>query len=413
MPEITRADVETLDQQDPLARLRTAFELPANQLYFNGNSLGAMPRAISQRLRDFAEKEWGQQIVRGWVTQGWYEMPQRVGGKIARLIGAAEDEVIVTDTTSINIFKLAVAALGFKSGRTKIVTTRDIFPTDIYILEGVVNILAGRAELCVVESEKLCSTIDQQTALVVLSPVNYKSGALFDMAKMTAQIQTQGAMVLWDLSHSCGAHEVDLHRIDADFAVGCGYKFLNGGPGAPAYLYVAHRWQQNLQQPLTGWKGHAAPFAMSPEYRPAEGVTRLLCGTHPVIAMTCLEQAVDLFGTVEMSQVQQKSRRMGDLFITLAEQRCADYGLTLLSPKDSTCRGSQVSFQHPGGYAIVQSLIEKNVICDFRAPDVVRFGITPLYQKYTDVWDAVECLVDLLKSGAWQERDQKPSATVT
>lgn len=413
MTELTQDYFEQLDRQDPLAPLREQFVLPEGTLYFNGNSLGAMPRAMTRRLMDFTEQEWGHEIVRGWVTQGWYGLPQRIGAKIAGLIGAAEDEVIVSDTTSVNIYKLALAALQLKPGRTGIVTTQDIFPTDIYILEGVQSTLPGKVELSLTDADAVLQAVDQQTALVVLSPVNYKSGALYDMAQMTTQIQAQGALVLWDLSHSCGAHLVDLNGIGADFAVGCGYKFLNGGPGAPAYLYVAKRWQQQIQQPLTGWKGHANPFAMSPHYIPAEGITRMLCGTHPVVAMTCLEVAVDLFAGADMAQVQAKSRRMGELFITLAEQCCAAYGLELLSPKDSTQRGSQVSFSHHSGYALVQALIGRQVICDFRAPDVVRFGITPLYQKYQDIWQTVTILHEILATEQWRNYPAAPTATVT
>ena len=257
MSNLTKQYFEQLDQQDLLAPLRQEFSLPEGMLYFNGNSLGAMPRGMKQRLQDFAEQEWGEQIVRGWVTQGWYQMPQRVGAKIASLIGAAADEVIVSDTTSVNIYKLAIAALDLKPERRKIITTRDIFPTDIYVLQGVSKTLPERAELQVIESDQILDSIDEQTALLVLSPVNYKTGELFDMAAVTAEAHKRGAMMLWDLSHSCGAHQVDLSGIGADFAVGCGYKFLNGGPGAPAYLYVAKRWQSEIQQPLTGWKGHA------------------------------------------------------------------------------------------------------------------------------------------------------------
>lgn len=410
MQKLTRAYFEDLDRQDPLASIRAEFDLPEGTLYFNGNSLGAMPAGITRRLQDFAEQEWGRQIVRGWVTQGWYEMPQRIGAKIAPLIGADADEVIVSDTTSVNIYKLAVAALALKPGRTRIVTTRDIFPTDIYILQGVAGTLA---ELTVVEADEVIDAVDEETALVVLSPVNYKSGELFDMPQVTAAVRERGALMLWDLSHSCGAHLVDLKGIGADFAVGCGYKFLNGGPGAPAYLYVAKRWQPQIEQPLTGWKGHANPFAMSPEYEPAEGVTRMLCGTHPVIAMTCLEQAIDIFGAVDMEQLQSKSRQMGDLFIALAEQQCMAHGLDLISPKNSSKRGSQVSFRHAQGYAIVQAMIAENLICDFRAPDVIRFGITPLYQSYTDIWDAVDLLSQILLTESWRNQPDSPTASVT
>ncbi len=413
MLDITKQEVEKLDQQDPLAQLRENFYLPEGVLYFNGNSLGAMPLGMTKRLQDFAAQEWGEQIVRGWVTQGWYQMPQRVGAKIAALIGAAENEVIVSDTTSANIYKLAVAALNLQPARHKIITTRDIFPTDIYVLDGVSKTLPDQVELETVVSDQIIEALDEQTALLVLSPVNYKSGELFDMAAVTEAAHKRGAMILWDLSHSCGAHQVNLNAIGADFAVGCGYKFLNGGPGAPAYLYVAKRWQSGIRQPLTGWKGHANPFAMSPDYEPAEGITRMLCGTHPVIAMTCLEQAVDLFEGVDMAMIEHKSRQMGDLFIALAERECKKYGVALLSPKDSTQRGSQVSFRHAEGYAIVQALIEKNVICDFRAPDVVRFGITPLYQKYRDVWDAVTILSHILEAESWRQQPGTPVSTVT
>lgn len=411
MAALERQYFESLDQQDSLACFRSRFELEEGLLYFNGNSLGAMPSGMSQRLQSFAENEWGRDIVRGWNTQGWYEMPQRVGDKIAPLIGADAGEVIVADTTSINIFKLAVAALKLKPGRSKIITTNDNFPTDIYILQGLVATLPDKVELMVVDPADLETSVDENTALVLLTPVNYKSGALFNMAAVTTRVQQQGALMLWDLSHSCGAHPVALNAINADFAVGCGYKFLNGGPGAPAYLFVAKRWQADIEQPLTGWKGHANPFAMSTDYVAAEGITRMLCGTHPVTALTCLETAIDIFSEADMEQVTGKSRQMGDLFIELMEATCKDYDLSLISPRDASLRGSQVSFKHNEAYALVQALIERKVICDFRAPDVLRFGITPLYQRYVDVWDAVAQLQNILESGAWrQERFDSRSA---
>lgn len=413
MAVLERQYFESLDQQDSLAPYRDRFELEEGLLYFNGNSLGAMPRGMSQRLQSFAEDEWGRDIVRGWNTQGWYEMPQRVGDKIALLIGADAGEVIVADTTSINIFKLAVSALRLNPGRSKIITSNDNFPTDIYILQGLAKTLSDNAELVVVDPVDIGASVDENTALVLLTPVSYKSGALFDMEAITEKVQQRGALMLWDLSHSCGAHLVDLNGINADFAVGCGYKFLNGGPGAPAYLFVAKRWQAEIEQPLTGWKGHATPFAMSPDYVAAEGITRMLCGTHPVTGLTCLEHSIDIFADVDMSEVTAKSRRMGNLFIELMKVNCSDYGLSLISPKEASQRGSQVTFKHSDAYSLVQALIERQVICDFRAPDVLRFGITPLYQRYVDVWDAVAKLQAILESGIWQEQRFKNRSAVT
>lgn len=409
---LTRESFENLDKDDQLAYCRDLFDLSPNLVYLNGNSLGAMPKSVTGKLKELAEKEWSGGLIRSWLTSSWYEMPQRIGDKIARLIGAGPGEVIVADSTSVNLFKLVAAALNKQKPRYKIVADTENFPTDLYVLQGLASMLP-QVELVLAERDQLEQLVDENTAILVLAQTAYKSGELYDMEAVTALAQSKGALMLWDLSHSCGAFPVDLNGVGADLAVGCGYKYLNGGPGAPAYLYVAKTLQADLKQPLAGWMGHADPFAMSLEYQPAEGIRSMLCGTHPVIGMASLEQGVDLFGDIDMQLVVMKSRQMGELFIRLVEERCSDYGFKLASPRDSSKRGSQVSFQHDQAYAIMQALIERDVIGDFRAPDCIRFGFTPLYLRYVDIWRAVDRLEEVMENALWNDEKYKSKNAVT
>jgi kynureninase len=402
----TLHDCITLDAQDPLASLRQQFDLPEGVIYLDGNSLGAMPRSTAQRVQQVVQQEWGDGLIRSWNTAGWITLPQRVGDKIGRLVGAAPGELVVADSTSVNLYKVLNAALRIVRAdapqRTRIVSERHNFPTDLYIAEGLAREMG--LELVLVEADEIAQQLDEHLAVLMLTQVNYRTGRLHDMAAVSQAAHDAGALVVWDLAHSAGALPVDLNGAGADFAVGCGYKYLNGGPGAPAFVWVNPRHAGRFWQPLSGWMGHAAPFEFSPGYRPGEGIARYRCGTPAVIAMSALECGVDTVLAADMAQIRGKSIALTELFIELVEARCAGHGLTLASPRAAAQRGSQVSFSHPdAGYPMMQALIARGVIGDFRAPDILRFGFTPLYTRYTDVWDAVEHLVQMLQSGEWRD----------
>ncbi len=410
---ITRDAVAALDASDPLAPLRDRFYLPEGVIYLDGNSLGPLPRQTHGRLAQVIEGEWGNGLVRSWNAAGWIELPQRIGDKLARLIGAHPGEVIVTDSTSINLFKVLAGALALRPGRRAIVSERENFPTDLYMAQGLIALLGGRHTLRLVEADEIADAIGADTAVVMLTHVNYRSGRLHDMAAITRLGHAHDVLVIWDLAHSAGAVPVDLNGAQADFAVGCGYKYLNGGPGAPAFLFVAQRHQAGFRQPLAGWLGHAQPFAFEGQYQPAEGIARALCGTPPVLSMAALECGVDIALEAPMAAVRAKSLAMTDLFIALVEQRCASHGLLLRTPREHARRGSQVCFAHPDAYPIMQALIAQGVIGDFRAPDILRFGFAPLYLRYADVWDAAYILAHVLDTRAWDRPEFKKQAKVT
>ncbi|MGL1833881.1 kynureninase [Rhodocyclaceae bacterium SMB388] len=411
----TRSFLVQRDAEDPLRGFRARFALPTGVIYLDGNSLGARPVATGERLRHAIEHEWGQDLIRSWNSADWINLPARVGDKIGRLIGARDGETVVADSTSVNLFKVLAAALALRPGRHRIVSQRDNFPTDLYMAQGLAGFLGKGHELVLLpddpDVETVESALDDDTAVLMLTHVNYRSGRIHDMERLTTAAHAAGALTIWDLAHSAGALVVDLNAVHADFAVGCGYKYLNGGPGAPAFLWVAERHQNGFSQPLSGWMGHAAPFAFDADYSPAPGVARYLCGTPPVLATTALESGVDLMVEADMTQIRHKSVALTELFIERVEVRCP--GLTLASPRDSRIRGSQVSFHHPQGYALMQALISRGVVGDFRAPDIVRFGFAPLYVGYCDVWDAVETLSDLLSTGAWDRPEFHARAAVT
>jgi kynureninase len=409
---ITIAEVRAWDAEDPLRHFRQRFDLPEGVIYLDGNSLGAAPSAVHARLASVMADQWAEGLVRSWNRHDWIGAPTRVGGKIARLIGARPNEVIVADSTSVNLFKLIVAALTHQAGRKVIVTEQGNFPTDLYVAQGVEALMAG-VSLRVRPGDQLVEAIDQDVALVMLTHVHYRSGARHDMAAITRAAHHAGALVLWDLSHSAGAVEVDLAAAQADLAVGCGYKYLNGGPGAPAWLFVAERLQEALASPLTGWMGHADPFGFEGDYRPAAGIGRFLCGTPPMLSLLALECGVDLFAEADMAEVAAKGQRLCSLFIERVEARCAGHGLALVTPRDPATRGSHVSFAHPDAWPIMQAMIERGVIGDFRAPDVLRWGFTPLYLSYEDVWRATEILQEVLDSGAWREPRFQTRSRVT
>jgi kynureninase len=358
---------------------------------------------VRGRLDAAVGEAWARGLIRSWNAADWIGAPARIGAKIAPLVGAAADEVIVADSTSVNLYKLLAAALGRQraSGRSVIVTEPGNFPTDLYVAQGLTGLVDG-ASLRVRPAAELAAALDEDVAVVMLTHVHYKTGTRHDLARITAQAHAAGALALWDLSHSAGAVAVDLAGAGADLAVGCGYKYLNGGPGAPAWLYVARRLQGELSSPLTGWMGHDAPFDFDDDYRPAPGLGRFLAGTPPILGMTALEAGVDLFADIAMADVEAKGQRLANLFVAQVEDRCAGHGLALATPREPARRGSHVSFAHPHAWPIMQALIARGVIGDFRAPDILRFGFTPLYLGYEDVWRAVEALREVLASGAWR-----------
>lgn len=404
-------DLDALDRADPLRGFRERFAVPKDVVYLDGNSLGCLPRATTARVADVVEREWGEGLIRSWNQAGWIALPRRVGDKIARLIGARAGEVIVADSTSVNLFKALSGALGLRPDRRVILTEEDNFPTDLYIAEGVAALLG--AELRRVPGDAIEDALDDRVAVVSLTQVSYRTGRMHDLMRITKRAHAAGALMLWDLAHSAGAMPVDLDGCGADLAVGCGYKYLNGGPGAPAFLFVAERHQAAFRSPLSGWMGHAEPFAFAPGYRAAEGIARALVGTPPILSLAALEVGVDLALEADLGDVRAKSEALGETFITLVEGDCAGLGLRLASPRDPKQRGSQVCFAHDEGYAIMQALIARGVIGDFRAPDILRFGFAPLYARFADVGHAVRHLREVLQHREWDRPEFKRRATVT
>ncbi|WP_128893444.1 kynureninase [Erythrobacter sp. HKB08] len=397
------------DAADPLRDYRSRFDLPEGVIYLDGNSLGALPKATRERIGHVVDSEWGRDLIRSWnpteAGGDWIAMPQRIGAKIAPLIGAREHEVIACDSVSVNLAKLIGAALHMRPDRKVVLSEPGNFPTDLYMVQGspAEQRLAGR--------DAILDALDEDVALLMLTHVHYKTGEMFDMAALTRAAQEVGALVLWDLSHSGGAVPVDLDGCGADFAVGCGYKYLNGGPGAPAYAYVAERHHDALVNPVSGWMGHAAPFEFSDEYRPAPGVTRLLAGTPPILSMAALESGVELVAEIGMERLVGKSRHMSEFFRAAMAEHCPD--LACVSPQDPARRGSQLSFRHPEAYALCQALIARGIIGDFRAPDILRFGFAPAYVGFEDAAKAVLALAEILDSGEWDCEEFKRRAAVT
>ena len=413
----TLADCRALDARDPLAAARERFVLPEGVIYLDGNSLGALPKATEPRVREVIAAQWGKDLIKSWNLHDWIGLPRRVGAKIARLIGAKDHEVVVADSTSLNVFKALHAALGHQPGRRVILSDDGNFPTDLYMAQGLAELLDDKHELVVVPADQIASALGGDVAVLMLTEVDYRTGRRHDMKALTKAAHDAGALTLWDLAHSAGAFPVDLNGCGADFAVGCGYKYLNGGPGAPAFIYVAERWQDTATQPLFGWMGHDAPFAFDLDYRPRQGaareIERFLVGTPPILSLVALEAGLDQYAGIDMAEIRRKSIALGDLFIALVEQELSGHGLTLASPRDGALRGSQVSFRHPDGYPIMQALIARGVVGDFRAPDILRFGFTPLYVGYQDVWEAVQRLRAVMAEGAWRKPEFHQRAAVT
>jgi kynureninase len=414
----TRTHCLTLDAQDPLAPLRNQFALPAGVIYLDGNSLGARPVAALARAQAVIAEEWGNGLIRSWNSAGWADLSQRLGNRLAPLIGARDGEVVITDTTSINLFKVLSAALTVQRERAPsrkvIVSEASNFPTDLYIAEGLTELLQQGYSLRLVNSpDELPQAIDQDTAVVMLTHVNYKTGYMYDMQAQTALSHECGALAIWDLAHSAGAVPIDLHQAGADYAIGCTYKYLNGGPGSQAFVWVNPALVDVVTQPLSGWFGHTRQFAMESRYAPSQGIARYLCGTQPITSLAMVECGLDIFAQTDMASLRAKSLALTDLFIELVESRCAAHDLTLITPREHARRGSHVSFEHPEGYAVIQALIARGVIGDYREPRIMRFGFTPLYTSFAEVWDAVEILGEILDQKIWDQPQFKVRHSVT
>ena len=398
-----------LDAADPLASYRDRFVLPEDTIYLDGNSLGCLPKDTPARIAEVVAHEWGRDLIGSWNTADWIVMPQRIGGKIAPLIGAAPHEVIACDTVSVNLFKLIAAALKMQPGRKVVLSEPGNFPTDLYMIEGLEK--QGLATRRLAERDRIMEALDDDVALLLLTHTHYKTGAVFDMAELTRAAHDKGALVLWDLSHSVGAMPIDLDGCEADFAVGCGYKYLNGGPGAPAFAYVAERHHASLAQPLTGWMGHARPFEFLDDYAPAPGTDRLLCGTPPILALAALEVGVDLIAEIGVERLFAKSQALSEFFRECLSER--GIALELVSPEDPERRGSHLSFRHENAYALSQALIARGVVGDFRDPDILRLGFAPAYLRFEDMAKAARTLADILETGEWKRPEYSERSAVT
>ena len=433
----TLQDCQALDAQDALRPLRDRFALPAGVIYLDGNSLGAQPKAAAARVAEVVTQEWGKDLITSWNKAGWITLPERLGNQFAPWIGVGEGELMFTDTTSINLYKVLSAAARIaredSPSRKKVISERSNFPTDLYIAQSVCQEYG--LELVLLEPEEIAAALQSDVAISMLTHVNYRTGAMHDMAAVTAAAHAQGILCIWDLCHSAGAVPVDLKGANADFAVGCSYKYLNGGPGSPAFVWAHPRLINRFWQPLSGWFGHSEPFKFVPDYHPAQGIQRYLCGTQPMISMSVLQCGIDIYTEAEqfggMAALRAKSLALTDLFIQLVEERCQGYGLSLATPRDHAARGSQVCLtreeglgvdgKDSGAYAIIQALIARGVIGDFRKgdggtgkhKDILRFGFTPLYVGFEDVWNAVEHLRQVLESGEWKRTEFNTINAVT
>ncbi len=394
-------ETQALDYADPLAFARARFRLPKGVIYLDGNSLGALPAATAKALARAVDQEWGVDLIASWNRHEWIDAPSRVAAKLAPIVGARPEELLIADSTSICLFKLLAAAVRARPGRNTVLTEADNFPTDLYVAQGLVR-LWPHLRLKAVEAEQIAGAIDDDTAVVSLTHVNYRTGQRYDMAAINAAAHKAGALTLWDLSHSAGALALDLNAAGCDLAVGCGYKYLNGGPGAPAFVFVARDIQAELETPLPGWMGHAEPFAFALEYASAPGMLQWLTGTPSILALTALDAGLDTFAGVAMADIEAKGARLTQLFIDEVEARCGDE-VRLAGPRKARERGSQVSFAHPQGYAVMQALIDRGIIGDFRAPDLIRFGFAPLYNRFEEAVGAAEGIADILTTRAWDD----------
>jgi kynureninase len=407
---VTPDEARQLDTKDPLAFARGRFRLPDNKIYLDGNSLGALPVAAASALANTVERQWGEDLIASWTKHDWIDWPTRIAARLGPIVGAQSNELLIADSTSVCLFKLLAAAVRARSDRQTIVTQRHNFPTDLYAAQGLADMLGLAVKAA--DSDEIVDAIDTDTAVVTLTHVDYRSASICDMKAINAVARAAGALVVWDLSHSAGAIELGLDAADCDLAVGCGYKYLNGGPGAPAFIYAAERLQETLGSPLQGWMGHAEPFAFDDAYRPASGMLKFVTGTPSILALAALEAGLATFDGVAMRDVAAKSRSLSQLFVDEVEARCGSE-VRLASPRDPMHRGSHVVFAHPNGYAVMQALIARGVIGDFRAPDLMRFGFAPLYNRYVDVVRAAETLARVLATREWDEPRFKQRSKVT
>lgn len=402
-----RAVFEALDREDPLGAARAAFALPDDLIYLDGNSLGAMPTRVPARLERVLHDEWGAGLIRSWNAADWVSATRRVAAALARLVGAHADEIALADSTTVNLHKLLIAALDLRPARERIVVIDGDFPTDRYIAAAIAE--RRGLELQSVAPDAVEDALDDRTAVLVASHVSYRSGRRFDAPSITARAHQHGALVIWDLSHSTGAVPVDLHAWDADLAVGCTYKYLNGGPGSPAYLFVSRRLIDiGAASPIPGWFGHDDPFAFTADYQPAGSADRFLAGTPPILSTLALEEALTLWDEVDLGEVTAKTRALTERFIDLADTHLVPLGADVASPRDADGRGGHVALRHDGGYAVMGALVERGVIGDHRPPDLLRFGLSPLTTRYVDVWDAVEVIRSVLASGVWRDIGRAP-----
>jgi kynureninase len=400
-----------LDADDPLREMRERFVLPDGVIYLDGNSLGALPKATSPYLFDVIERQWGEDLITSWNKHGWIEWPQRIAARLAPILGAKPNELLIADSTTICLFKLLGAAIAARPGRKVLLTEEGNFPTDVYAAEGLIKLFAG-LELKAVPAAELAAAVDAETAVLFLTHVNYRSGVRHDMRALNAAAHEVGALTLWDLSHSTGAMRLDLNGSGCDLAVGCGYKYLNGGPGAPAYLYIAEHLQEGLHSPLPGWMGHADPFAFGPSYSPAPGINRFLTGTPSILGLAALEAGIDTFEGIDIANIEAKAAALTSFFIEAVEQLCGGE-LRLAVPRESEGRGSHVCFAHQQGYAIMQALIARGIVGDFRPPDLMRFGFAPLYNRFEEAWRTAVALAEVITGNEWDHPDYRRKQIVT
>lgn len=402
----------SLDEADPLRAMRGRFALPDDIIYLDGNSLGPLPVGCAERVHKAVESEWGRNLITAWNRDGWVDLPVKIGERIAGLIGAAPGTVRVADSTTINVFKVLAAALELKGNRGIVLSDTGNFPTDLYVAHGI-EAAHPDISLKLVAPDAVTDAIDDGVAVVMLTEVDYRTGRKHDMAAVTKKAHAHGALVIWDLAHSAGAFTVDLEGAGADFAVGCGYKYLNGGPGAPAFYYAAERHHGSMQPLLAGWFGHAAPFAFELGFRPAQGIDRLRVGTPPVLSMTALDAALDVFDATDMASIEMKARALTDFFIACVTPFADELGLGLATPRDAAARGSHVSWRHEQAYPVMQALIDRGVIGDMRAPDILRFGFAPLYNSFDEVARAAQTLETILRDRSWDTPDFHARKAVT
>jgi kynureninase len=410
---LDQASCQQLDNEDPLAYCRGRFDLPEATIYLDGNSLGAMPSSLPGVMNRTLHDEWSSDLIQSWNKAEWAQLSQRLGDQLGSLVGAAQGQIVVCDTTSANLYKAIHAACNLRPDRNVILTQADNFPTDLYIIEGAIGGVARDMRCDTVAQQDICSALDDRVAVLVVSHIDYKTGEILPMLEITEAAHRAGALVIWDLCHSAGVLPIVLDQCEVDFAVGCTYKYLNAGPGAPGFIYAAQRHIEQISQPLTGWWGHADPFAFEDRYRPAADIKRFLCGTQPVLALKGVACGLGTYSDVSLAQVREKSKSLCELFIRLVHQQCPDSGLILVGPENSEQRGSQVSYAFEQGYAVMQAMIERGVVGDFRAPNLMRFGLAPLYIRYEDVWNAVQCLKTCLQQKVWLQDKYRQRLPVT